>query len=615
MPVRAFPTNQYSAPMLPSSCARQHACEFYSASRSVEPRFAWPNALPKPARYYGGFIFLEEMASLVCEGATIKDNYAADQGGAIYARDATWVNSSCNLVGNGAPQGAAAYLTHTIGAATFENHDLAQNIASGGSVLYVTESSVTVAGVKLQENVASGGFVVYATDSSVVINEVIFKDNLGFGETMLSVIRSSVIATNANFQSGVALQGGSANRALQLDEESTLVAENCVFGGWLGDTVIHNANPAAGSLVLNSCGFTDSSPVMAVMSPHSNAEIRNAVVSFRTLSNAGTVNNSLMLVDRALDCRDSNACRPGGCVDSVLGVMCECIEDGACLDSGGALSIRLETPPLEVTYNPKPVFFELTVSAARDGTTLTVWNLSTFEADSMDLQAFPSNGVLSPGENVTVTVNGSPSQQDMGGNLTSRFVVTSLGGDSSSSMEVHSAFYLCGAFEYALPLLNDTGVLCEQCATIDGAEGVDCELPGATLASLPIRPGYWRSSLESLVIHSCIHPESCSGATEALNSDDYCEDGYEGPCEYVPDVLSTRQCRPGVCRPRCDGTSIEEPGDPAEQRPWLVSCSTKALVAMKILVSHRVVRVPHYSSLACRRPRSSPPDFATPLSH
>lgn len=102
-----------------------------------------------------------------------------------------------------------------------------------------------------------------------------------------------------------------------------------------------------------------------------------------------------------------------------------------------------------MTYSPNPVFFELIVAAAGEGTTPAVWNLSTTEGDIMDLQAFPSNGVLPPGENMSVTIHATPSQQDLGGNLTSRFVVTSIGGDSSKSMEVHFAFYLCGAFEFA----------------------------------------------------------------------------------------------------------------------------------------------------------------------
>lgn len=71
-------------------------------------------------------------------------------------------------------------------------------------------------------------------------------------------------------------------------------------------------------------------------------------------------------------------------------------------------------------------------------------------------------------------------------------------------VEVYSAFYLCQAFEYAMPVDDEDAVFsCEQCANIDGAEGLDCELPGATLASLPVREGFWRSSRESLIIHQC----------------------------------------------------------------------------------------------------------------
>ncbi|CAN0442602.1 unnamed protein product, partial [Scytosiphon promiscuus] len=76
---------------------------------------------------------------------------------------------------------------------------------------------------------------------------------------------------------------------------------------------------------------------------------------------------------------------------------------------------------------------------------------------------------------------------------------------------------------------DEDGVNCTQCAAVRGAEGLNCEQPGATLASMPVRKGYWRSGQDSLVIHSCLHSEACTGATQVFSADDYCEDGYEGP--------------------------------------------------------------------------------------
>ena len=92
-------------------------------------------------------MFVEVEASITCHGATIRGNFAGDQGGGIYGRQATWVNSSCDLVGNESPQGAAIYLTN-VRSATFENHTVIDNLASGGSVVYVVSSSVVVRGVK-----------------------------------------------------------------------------------------------------------------------------------------------------------------------------------------------------------------------------------------------------------------------------------------------------------------------------------------------------------------------------------------------------------------------------------------------------------------------------------
>ena len=455
--------------------------------------YAAPHRPPRFLRFYGGFAFLEIQASISCDGATITDNYAGDQGGGIYAREATWVNSSCDLVSNEAPQGAAIYLTN-VNNASFDDHHVTDNLASGGSVVYVAASTV--------------------------------------------------VARNVAFESSVGLQDYSFNRAVQLDGNTTFDAEKCVFDGWLGDAVVLNVNPANGSLVLDSCDFSGSSAVMAVVSPNSAAEIRNAVVSSLTFENAvpDTIGNPLALVDRALDCNDSNACGAGACVDSTLGVLCECLEDGECLHDGGGLSLSLSTRPPAETFllSSDPVSFELTVSSNSVGTTHAIWKLE-FEADHLHLEVVPSSGVLPPGGTVSVSVAATSMNQDIGGNLTSSFVLMTVGDASSGStvvdrIEVSSAFYLCEAYEYAIPAGDDDSadeLTCVQCATISGEEGVDCESPGATKALLPIRPGFWRSSQESLEVYECLHSDACKGATEVSGSDDYCENGYKGPCELT----------------------------------------------------------------------------------
>ena len=74
-------------------------------------------------------------------------------------------------------------------------------------------------------------------------------------------------------------QGFLVNRAVQLGTNGTLDMEDCVFDGWHGGTVIYNLHSASGSLVLDSCEFGGSSAAMAIVSPYSDAQVRNAVVT------------------------------------------------------------------------------------------------------------------------------------------------------------------------------------------------------------------------------------------------------------------------------------------------------------------------------------------------
>ena len=446
-------------------------------------------AMPFP-RFNGGFVNLDGVGSFTCEGASVYGNFAGDQGGGIYAVGSTWVNSSCDLIANQALQGSALYLTNV--------------------------KSVTLQNVTITNHLTLGGGMVYMTGSSVVANGV-------------------------SFISGVVLREDSPNRAVQSDSNSAFTANGCMFDGWLSDTVIYHRSSEAASLSLDSCDFRRSSSAMAAFSLNSDASVRNAVVGDNTFANAGTLKAPVPLVNRALDCGEPDVCGPGECVNSALGVLCECLDVDNCLNDGSLLSLVVKTPPASETYSPDSVSFELMVSSATDGTTYAIWDL-VFEANDLDLSVAPSSGVLPPGGSISVKVTGTPSGQRVGGNLTSRFNLTTVGSASSTStagvsLEVDSTYYLCSAFKFAdRRAAEDAEFSCEPCISISGGEGVNCTRPGATLTSLPLRQGYWRSGRESLVVHKCGRLKSCAGATDILSSDDYCANGYQGPCESTVDI-------------------------------------------------------------------------------
>lgn len=347
---------------------------------------------------------------------------------------------------------------------------------------------------------------------------------------------SSVVANGVSFISGVVLQEASLSRAVQSDGNSAFAANGCMFDGWLSDTAIYHRSAEVDSLSLDGCDFRTSSSIMAVFSLNSDAKIRNAIVGDYTFANTGRLNNSLPLVNRATDCSAPNICGPGKCVDSRLGVLCECLDVDNCLKDSGELNLVVETPPASETYSPDKVLFELLVSSVSDGTTYTIWDLD-FGADDLDLDVAPSSGILPPGGSVTVVVTGTTVTQNVSGHLTSVFNLTSVGSATSKSpagvtLEVDSTFHLCSAFKYANTLdAEDGDFSCEPCMSITGGVGVDCTSPGATLTTLPLRQGYWRSGRESLVVHKCGRLESCVGATDVLSAGGYCADGYQGPCE------------------------------------------------------------------------------------
>lgn len=441
-----------------------------------------------------------------CKGAIVSENSAGEHGGGIYGRDATWLTVSCDLFGNQSPEGAGAYLTHTKDNATFRDMQMTANVAEGGSTVYA--------------------------------------------------VNSKVVAQGVTFDAGARNLEERSNRAVHLEHRSTFEGVNCMFDNWIGDTVVQSSGHESGSLVLDGCDFCTSASAVAVVSPYSEAEIRNAFLSDLTIKSAA---NPEVLVDRVVTCSETGICDSvGECVDSLLGVLCECLPGGSCLDDPGTVSLAIKKWPSKETYLPDPILFDLVVSAADDGTTESIWELD-FESSELELEVIPSSGILRSGSNITVMVSGTPLTDDVGGNLTSSFVLTAVGDKDNQAvavtteLKVMSTFFLCRGFQFAVPGEGNESsggvVECLSCTSLSGhTEGVDCGDPGATLASLPLKEGYWRENSQSKTVHACIHSEACVGAADIITSNDYCADGYTGPCEFVSLLVVV-----GV-RPRCSDT-------------------------------------------------------------
>jgi hypothetical protein len=114
----------------------------------------------------------------------------------------------------------------------------------------------------------------------------------------------------------------------------------------------------------------------------------------------------------------------------------------------------------------------------------------------------------------------SSSSSSSSGSSSSSYVCTDVDSGAGSGC--------CRAGEYS------NGAACVRCST----ESLQCTRTGVVAATLPLAAGYWRADLQSLAVRRCYRQEACKGGVAVHSSDDYCAEGYRGPCE----------CQCSLCR-------------------------------------------------------------------
>eukprot|EP00953_Heterococcus_sp_UTEX-ZZ885_P004302 2823-Heterococcus_DN1.PRE.1 len=64
-----------------------------------------------------------------------------------------------------------------------------------------------------------------------------------------------------------------------------------------------------------------------------------------------------------------------------------------------------------------------------------------------------------------------------------------------------------------------------QCIACD-SNIYNCTTTGVTVATLPLKQGYWRVNLETQAVLECWEPSACNGGSADTSVNDYCADAY-----------------------------------------------------------------------------------------
>lgn len=414
--------------------------------------------------YAGGVLFLEQFATFEASNCLFENNLSDDRGGAIYARDPTYISVSCTSIDNQSPQASYIYITHSV------------------EPSYIKSSAIV-------HSASGSSEVIYIANSVVVVDSVYMED------------------LNTNTQT----------IAIKQDKDSDVTLTNSSFRGWYGESVLTGLNANDNTTNIIGCDFRDTFSSRPVVS-EARVLIVNAFVNNNTLLSS---NDQGLLAVNSFACGDRDLC--DWCIDNELGVLCTC--STLRCHTGSEIEVSVREEPNRTFYHPEFIDFDLYVTSDEE-TEAVVWDVKA-SPNTSRAEVTPASGIIKPGDSVSIYVKMNP---DTGTDTT----LFTFGGPlitEDISIPITHTLYRCGMFEIEVEV--DGVVTCTPCANFlndsDGEIGYDCARDGITVSQLPIKPGFWRSSMVSLDILKCSVESACRGGSQIENSDSYCETGNMGP--------------------------------------------------------------------------------------
>ncbi|CAM9183884.1 unnamed protein product, partial [Ectocarpus sp. 12 AP-2014] len=456
---------------------------------------------------YGGAVMVTEGAAVRTRGnTTFSNNFAYNDGGAIQSEFSCRVqiagrtSFSNNTVGNfgGAINAYDDVIITTVGETSF----VGNTAEEGGAVYADTGVTVALSGTQLYENntaSSNGGAIRLSSAASVSITgQPAFHDNSAPDGSGGAISCSSVPQAtfkNANFTRNSALWGGAV-------------------------ALFSSGGSASSSSSSSASGSTSMSREIAILTSGSGYDPEDLTPSLTTTAGGSTTVTSLLAAEsdgadddgeegpstpvKFLDClfESNGALEDGGALYSVASfdiIRGSNFLHNRAIASGGALVHA------DVMEEISDTTFVGNAAGNEGPAVLSLGLLSSMEGVTFDGNDF----YCEEGEFGTETLI---DEDLLGGADKCRFGRVCSRCASECDSELESAAEVVDA---------DTLPTCKR-----APEGSRTTRRGATLATLEVLPGFYRSSETSTDIRECFHKKACDGGS-AVGT--YCSEGYIGP--------------------------------------------------------------------------------------
>lgn len=268
--------------------------------------------------YAGGLLFLEQFAIFEASDCLFENNLSDDQGGAIYARDPSYISVSCTSINNQSPHAAYIYITHSVETSYITNSIIIQNSSGSSDVIYVANSDVVIDNVYMEH--------LDEDTQTICINQ---------------------------------------------DKGSDVIISNSTFRGWHGESIITSLNPSDNTTRIIECDFADTFSSTPVVS-QSRVLVVNAFVNNNTIFSSDTPG----LLSNSFKCEDYEIC--DGCIDNELGVLCTC--SSVQCHTGSEISVSVTQEPDRTFYYPDVIDFYMSVT--NDDNNCVIWTLEEYSITS-----------------------------------------------------------------------------------------------------------------------------------------------------------------------------------------------------------------------------------------